>query len=380
MEVVRDRTAELQALVDGPDQVIDLRGELWETRRLTLTVRHHGKAIQFGRIKFLGPDGKPQYQLVEIIQGRKWNGIVYPGGDVDVTLRGVTLDGSFYYDSGLQEHNELVADQEQKTFNLIGSSMAGHVRLENCVLINCGQSGWGGSCKSFTAIGCKAYHVSKHVFALPGWGGMRVFIDGLETVECGNSFDLSNPVKEFREYFRPDIADIRNVRSLDNRGRTKLASPNWFARFKDCRFEQSDIVSMNVYPGLDNSYNTHQIAIDGLTVVNCAYGFGALSDSVRRDGTIEIRNSRFEGCFTPVKCQQRMTLDGVSMEGHFQKYISGTPIERNVTATNPRPAQYWAGVFDAINRKYEAFNAQHGTAYRPAITLPRAITDLMETQ
>jgi hypothetical protein len=343
-------------------------------------VDHSGKTIRNGTIKYIGPDKDPQYQLIEIVQGRTWNGRYYRAGKVDVRLENVTLDGGFEYDSGLQEHNEKVATERGRDINLIGpvTNKAGDIVLDRCTFVHCGRSGWGGSCESLTATQCKAYQVAKHVFALPGWGGMQVKIDGLTTIDCGNAFDLSAVDKEIPKSSRPDKADIKNVNSFDNRGRTKLASSNWMASFENLHFQQKDIVSLNLWPALDGTYNARHVSIDGFEAVNFVVGIGTLADNERSDGEFEVRNAVFKNCFIPIKVQQRITLDGVTMSGHFQKYQSGTPIENDVTEKDPQSAQYWAGVFDAIEELYAKKNAEWGTNYKPKYWVPASVRDLMQ--
>lgn len=376
----QDRTFELQTLLNGPLTVIDLKGQTWPIRRLTLTVEHSGKTIRNGVIQYAGSDGAPQYQLVEIVQGRTWNGKSYRAGKIDFRLEKVTLDGTFAYDSGLQEHNEKVAAQRGKDFSLIGpvTNRAGDIVLDQCQFIHSGRSGWAGPCESLTVTDCKAYQVAKHVFALPGWGGMQVKIDGLTTINCGNAFDLSNPDKEMSNALTPDVAEIRNVASFDNRGRTKLASPNWVAEFSDIRFQQKDVVSLNTWPAIDGTYNAHRVRIDGFEAVNFIVGIGTLSDSERNDGPIEIQNATFRDCFIPIKAQQRIHLKNARMVGHFQKYQSGEPIEQDVSADDPQSAQHWADVFDAIEELYAAKNAEWGTNYKPNYWVPQAVRERME--
>lgn len=377
--------AYFQQLLDGPSRVVDLGGQTWVVpSRIIISTQHSGKVIQNGTIKFTFEGDVPRMGGMEIVQGRKWYNaegrtVMYPEGDIDLTLRDLVLDGDFPYDFGLQEHTEAEADRMGKGFNLITTitRAANNINLSRVRFQNSGNSAIAGSFRTFIAQDISAHKVAKHVIGLRGFGGTKAQINRLEVTQSGNVIDFHNEA-DFYDEDRPDVAVVRNLYAQNIRGRSKVAGNNWSIDGSNWWFEQENVVNMNLFPAFDLSKNPRRFVVDGFVAINFpAMGIGTLADD-RGDGVICLRNVFIRDSLSGIKVQQRVLLENAEFMGVSCPFQSSTPrYQVNTVETEHTTDAQWGVRFNNIHALYDAKNAQWGTNYTPYYWAPPGVRDLI---
>lgn len=387
-EVVDARTlaSQFQALLDGPQRVVDLGGQTWVVpTRLIISTQHSGKVIQNGTIRFTFEGDTPRMGGMEIVQGRKWydaegNTVWYPEGDIDLTLRDLVIDGSFPYDFGLQEQTESVADQMNKGFNLITTITrpANNINLNKVRFQNSGNSAIAGSFRTFVAQDITADRIAKHVIGLRGFGGVKAQINRLSATQSGNVIDFHNE-GDFYDEQNPDVAVVRNVVARNIRGRSKVAGNNWSIYGENWWFEQDNVVNLNLHPAFDLAKNPRRFVVDGFVAINFpTSGFGTLADT-KWGGQIRLSNVTIRNSLAGIKVQQLLTLYDSEFAGTLEAFRSDVPAyEWNNVITASHSEETWATIYERIHRLYLNKNVAWGTDYTPRYWAPTSVLSLMD--
>lgn len=375
-----------QQLLDGPTRIVDLGGQTWIVpTRITITTKHSGKIIQNGTIKFTFEGTVPRMGGMEIVQGRKWydaggRTVDYPAGDINLTLRNLVFDGDFPYDFGLQARTEVEADRMHKGYNLITTitNVANYINLTDVRFQNSGNSAIAGAFRTFIAENTSADRIAKHVFGLRGMGGVKAHINGLKVTHSGNVIDFHND-GAFFDAAHPDVAIVRNIDARNIRGRSKIAGNNWSIYGSNWRFEQDELVNLNLYPAFDIAKNPRRFVVDGFVAINFpTVGIGTLSDS-KTDGVIRLKNVYVRNSLAGIKVQQRLAVIDSEFEGAACSFRSSEPwFQSNLTATAPETNSTWASIYDQITALYARKNVEWGTHFTPRYWTPTPVRTLMQ--
>jgi hypothetical protein len=375
-----------QQLLDGPQRIVDLGGQTWIVpTRITITTQHSGKVIQNGTIKFTYAGDLPRMGGMEIVQGRRWctadgQTVMFPAGDIELTLRNLVLDGDFTYDSGLQAQNEAVAERAGKNYNLITTitNAASYINLYNVRFQNCGNSAIAGNFRTFIAERITADRVAKHVIGLRGFGGTKAHIGAVVVTNSGNVFDFHND-GDFYDEARPDVAVVRNVYARNIRGRSKVAGNNWSIDGENWWFEQDNVVNLNLYPAFDLAKNPRRFVIDGFVAINFAtIGLGTLADA-KSGGTIRLSNVTIRNCLAGIKVQQQLTIFDSEFVGTVEPFRGTEPrYQWNNEIADTSSSATWAVIYGRIDQLYAAKNIAWGTNYSADYWVPRTVGLLMQ--
>lgn len=360
------------------DETIDLGGDVVNVSRLTLSPKHTGVTFRDGTISFLEKETNPHYGMIEFVQGRTWNGVSYPPGDIYATFQNVIFDGGFNELTDFQDHNVLTASRQRKNISLLTTitNEISQVNFINCTFRNCGGSAWAGS-GSVNFYKCKAENIVQHVAGCRAAGGVRVYIDGLDCNNCGSAWDLTFPVKTFRNLLNPDIAVISNVSCVNMTGRTKVASANWHLRGNSWSATQKPY-HPNYWAAFDFPNQPISAYVEDVSISNWwACGIATLTDP-EKTGVSVFKNLRVANSLRAAKVQQRVIVDGGAFTNVHSRYQSGSAIETGIVSDNAllnatERDMRWAGVVKAILKIYDDFNLKNGTNYRPQYWIPDSI-------
>ncbi len=377
----------LQALLDGPNRIVDLGGQTWIVpTRLTIATKHSGKTIQNGTIQFTFQGTVPRIGGMEIIQNDRWwdahgNSVIYPAGTIDLTLKNLVLDGDFPYDYGLQAQTESKADQLKKGYNLIstGTFAANSITLENVRFQNSGNSAIAGWFNTFIGRDISADRIAKHVIGLRGHGGTNADIDGLVVTNSGNVIDFHND-GSFFDAENPDVASLKNLSARNIRGRSKVAGNNWSVDGSNWSFEQDSVVNLNRYPAFDLSKHPRRFVVDGFVAINFpTYGIGTLGDT-RTGGDIRFTNVYVRNSLSGIKVQQKISVVDSEFEGVRDRYGSSVPwLQTNNVDTAIQGDAYWAAIYDQIELLFATKNAEWGTDFVPRPWVPTSVQILSDS-
>lgn len=387
-ENIFPRIEPLQLLLDNPElTTIDLGGQTIDVQNVILSIAHSGKRICNGKLHLL-----PNAQIgnLKICQNVSHNGIFYPAGIVNFYLgqplpKGeydLEIYGDFSFLCELQEHNELVALNTGWGANgfTVKTTKAGAVFCENVYWHHLGNSGIAGSFDQLVIRNNKFEQVAKHgIGARSIPTGSTVVIEDNEFVNCGNAWDLHGDA--FR-YDVPDTAKINRNVVINPRGHTKSSGQNWLIEeMFENRFEQTEFPCMNLWPAWDMARTPRGANIKWLTSIGFPVG-GIWTRNDGASGPIGIQHALVRDSLPMMMVQSGpITLTDSEAIGAYTLFRSSVPYSwNNVPSTSPRSALEWAQIYDTIERKYDAFNALHGTNYNPSYWVPNKVLDEMETR
>lgn len=364
------------------EQITDLQGKTLRVGRIVLGPGSY--VFKNGTIEYDGNGGgsSTHLGLFELIQGKWWNGVAYPRGPIDIRFENLTLDGGFDYNSGIQEHNRVMAIQAKKHFSAVtvGTFPARSVVFENCQLKNFGGAGWAGESDNFRWINSRAHRVAGIVIGCrSSWGNKKATIDGVMVSECGSVFDFTDTLTKTNRFLdKPDIASVKNILATDITGRTKNHSPNWIVTGERWKFSQSSMLNFNASAAFDLASTPIAFDVSGIEIDNFwACGIATYFDGFA--GWARMRNVSVTNSLRVAKVQQpHVGMDGVFAEGCHSMWQSGVPSHLGtVVAHQIGDDQRWVDHLKEIQKMLRVFNDEHGTNYNANVWLPDSLTRLM---
>lgn len=368
----------LQVLLDNPEiDVIDLHGATVDVQNVIISVQHSGKRITNGTLRLL-----PNAQIgnIKFIQGRTFNGDIYPAGMINFSFGPhLYIEGGFADHFELQEQAEAVADAQGWGANAITTitNPAGLVSFESVAFSNLGNSAIAGSFHQLTVRDTSFKNVAKHCMGVRSLQTGSTFVcDQVMSLRCGNAIDLHGDAVR---YSAPDVARIRDLVVLNPTGRSKCSGQNWdIAEMLNCRFEQTESPCMNLWPAFDFARCPRRANVNWFMSIGFpTMGIGTLADTA--SGDLRFNHVYVRGSLSGMKIQQSaISVSNSEFSGVHHRYRSGSPQAQSSNVdTDVGTNLEWASVYDSIEQLYDEKNAQWGTAYKPTYWLPNSVRQLM---
>lgn len=374
----------LQSIVDYAQGEADLGWRVYDLNQLILTTKHNGLKITNGYIRCSALEAS-RISSIAIVRKLKWLGVQYPDGPINVTFENCHFDGGFDYDSGLQAHNELVAQQQGRAFNIISTIKYGieSLTLRNCTFTNCGNSGVTANARILVIENCRFYQVSKHCLGIRAGsaGGNSTVLKNLTFENSGNALDFHDDV-QVRDGREPHTARCENLLLRNMRGRTKLNDSNLDLTLINFDAQQDSVTNLDHYPALDVVMRPRALKIVGFNARNYwAHGMRFAQDTTDASGSIDIIDGVIDNCLNAMTLQQPVNVESMVYRRCNYEYRVMSPVseDQNI-AIHPGSDLYWAQVLDSCERAMAGFNLAHGTLYTLSYSVPKDVSDLMETR